>query len=620
MDQRLPLTRRQVLAAAGATAVSTSVGAGLLPPLNRTYDVIVVGGGGAGLSAALGAKRADPKASVLLLEAKITPGGTSFRSGGRVWVPNNADMRAAGLNDPRDMALRYMARLSHPDRYNPAAPLLGLEPRHHAQLGAYYDSGADMLDWYRSTGIMPWEAERGAQLPIANDPLDLNGVFAPDYHPELEENVPKRGRSIIPRHFDPTLLTTTGSNIAIPNYGASIAGIDLIAWLQYGCLVRGVTMLPSHRVTDIKLRHVGARMQVEGVRVRAEAEGLGLLPEMEYKARRGVIFASGGYSKNAQRLAANFQGDRAFSGGGCAVTSAKGDLVDMAERYGFQLENMGQAWYIQNLYEQYKLDPDSLAIPNYLLFQAYWPNGDSMIMVNRKGRRVVNEKTNYHDRTQVHFQPDNRFLVSIFDTHTLTRFAGVGGHVTPLANTLIGPAATPEALRKAILARFNRDPQTKAFGLSADFATQLDATLARFNGFAQSGVDTDFRRGEQPIDIWWHTFCLTFQGVNAGPVKDCISANVDENGQRYPNPTMRPLKPPYFAVILSSGLQDTNGGPAIDEHGRILDTAGQPVEGLYGAGNCIASPAGKGYWGAGGTLGPAVVFGHIAGRHAASRV
>jgi len=620
MDQGLPITRRQLLAAAGASALSSGAGAALLPDTSRMFDVIVVGGGGAGLSAALGAKRADPQASVLLLEAQTTPGGTSFRSGGRLWIPNNADMRSAGLDDPREGALRYMARLAYPERYDARAPLLGLEPRHHALLCAYYDQGADMLDWYRATGIMPWEAERGAQWPIANDPLALNGVFAPDYHPELKENLPKRGRTIIPRHFDPSLLTTQGGSLAVPNYGAGLYGIDLIAWLQYACVARGVTILPNHRVTDLQVRRVGAQLRVEGVQVRVEADGLGLPAELRYGARRGVIFASGGYSKNALRLAANFRGDQAFSGGGCAVTSAQGELVDMAERHGLLLENMGRAWYIQNLYEQYKLDPDSRKIPNYLMFQAYWPNGDSMIMVNRRGRRVVNEKTNYHDRTQVHFEPDNRFLLSVFDQHTLQYFAGVGGQVTPLANTLIGPAPDIETLRRLILERFSRDPQTAAFGLTADFGKQLQATLTRFNGFARRGIDKDFHRGEQPIDLWWHAFCLSFQGVNAGPVQDCISANVDENGTRYPNPTMRPLKAPYYAVIMSSGLQDTNGGPAIDEHGRILDVAGLPVEGLYGAGNCIASPAGKAYWGAGGTLGPALVFGHIAGRHAAGRI
>jgi hypothetical protein len=139
----------------------------------------------------------------------------------------------------------------------------------------------------------------------------------------------------------------------------------------------------------------------------------------------------------------------------------------------------------------------------------------------------------------------------------------------------------------------------------------------RFNGFARAGVDEDFHRGETSIDVWWHAFCLAFHG--GGTSKDCISANTDENGVPYPNPTMRPLAGPYYAVILSSGMQDTKGGPAIDEFGRILDLDENPVAGLYGAGNCIASPAGAGYWGAGGTLGPATVFGHIAGRHAARR-
>lgn len=584
------LSRRQLLVGA--------VVAGVGGLADRSYDVIVVGGGAAGLSAALGVKRADPRASVLVLEAQPLNGGTSIRSGGWLWIPNNADMRAAGLADPRDMALRYMARLAHPASYAPDAPLLGLSPRHHAQLSAYYDNGSDVLDWFRATGALPWDAVRGAGLPLTSDPLGLHGVFAPDYHPELAENVPKRGRSVVPKRFDPTHLTED-LQLGLPNSGSGLGGAYLVAWLTHACVSRGVRFLTNHRVTDLMVS--GGR--VTGVSLNGTV----------LNARRGVIFTSGGFSKNSARVAAEFRGSRALTGGGCAVTSAQGDLVHIAERHGFQLENMDRAWFIQNLYEQYKIDPDSRLAPNYLFFQNYWSNGDSMFMVNRQGVRVVNEKTNYHDRTQVHFAPDNQFLVSVFDSHTLARFAGIGGHVTPLVNTFIGPASTVESLTSKILARFAADPATAAFGLAPSFAAGLSSTLERFNGFAASGVDLDFHRGEQPIDLWWHAFCLTFQGVDAGPVQNCVSANSD-----YPNPTMRPLKPPYYAVILSSGLQDTNGGPAIDAFGRIL-ADDRPVPGLYGAGNCVASPAGHGYWGAGGTLGPAVVFGHVAGRHCASQ-
>jgi 3-oxosteroid 1-dehydrogenase len=337
-----------------------------------------------------------------------------------------------------------------------------------------------------------------------------------------------------------------------------------------------------------------------------------------------VVFAAGGFSKNAAMLDRHFSGDRELTGGGCAVTTASGDLVAIAERHGFMLEFMDEAWFIENVYEQYKKDPDSVITPNYLAFQAYWLNGDSMIVANRRGIRVFNEKTNYDDRTRVHFHPDNRFLFSVFDQHTLEHFPGFGGHVTPAVDTIIGPAGSPAELEGQLRSRLQLDPATAAFGLAEGFADQLASTISRFNGFARNGKDLDFGRGETSIDLWWHAFCLTFQGVNANAagvgVQDCLSANVDENGQPYPNVTMRPLEPPYYAVILSSGLQDTKGGAAIDEHGRILDRKGRPVAGLYGAGNCIASPAGAGYWGAGGTLGPAVVFGHIAGRHAASRV
>jgi len=88
-----------------------------------------------------------------------------------------------------------------------------------------------------------------------------------------------------------------------------------------------------------------------------------------------------------------------------------------------------------------------------------------------------------------------------------------------------------------------------------------------------------------------------------------------------PNPTMHAFAEngPYYAVILVPGVLDTKGGPRIDTRARLLRTDGEPIPGLYGAGNAVASPAGQAYWAGGATLGLAATFGWIAGVDAASR-
>jgi 3-oxosteroid 1-dehydrogenase len=636
------ISRRQMLKGTAATAVGVGLAkaavGGSSPAYGDTdlvYDVVVVGAGAAGFSAALGVLRQDPNAKVVILDARPTYGGTSYRSGGRLWVPNNADMRAAGLNDPRDDAIAYMARLAHPDDYKRKANRNGLQKRHYAQLEAYYDNGADMLDYYRSTKIMPWHAETGVFLPGVADPLSMKGKFAPDYHPEFEENVPKAGRSIMPELFDPTgtMASDLGRTTTVGNFGSSVYGPDVIEWLNLGARQGGVDVHLGTRMVDLVVTKTLTGTAVQGVKTVAVVDGGTTLSEplpylqlpagRTYIARRGVIVTAGGFSKNNAKLAANFTGTNALSGGGCAVVSAVGDLNDMASKYGFKTENMDQAWFVENIYEQYKTDPNSTLSPNYLMFQAYWLAGDSMFVVNRHGQRVTNEKQNYNDRTKAHFAPDNAFLFSVFDKHSYDNFVGLGGQILPVGDSLIGPANSLPELTGLLAARLTKYPETG--GLASDFTAGLAATVERFNGFARTGVDEDFHRGETTIDIWWHAFCLAFHGYDTSTApgvgtKDCISANTDADGNPYPNVTMRPLEGPFYAVVLSSGLQDTKGGPAVDEYGRILDTSGVPVAGLYGAGNCIASPAGQGYWGAGGTLGPATVFGHIAGRHAARRV
>jgi len=144
--------------------------------------------------------------------------------------------------------------------------------------------------------------------------------------------------------------------------------------------------------------------------------------------------------------------------------------------------------------------------------------------------------------------------------------------------------------------------RTGNLSLSADFASNLKATIARYNRFARRGVDEDFSRGAAGYDREWH--------------KVFSPMRTDTHWKPNPHPSwnMHPLRDsgPYYALILAAGALDTNGGPMIDASARVLNTKGQPIPSLYGAGNCIASPSRLAYWGAGHTLAQAMTFGYIA--------
>ena len=197
----------------------------------------------------------------------------------------------------------------------------------------------------------------------------------------------------------------------------------------------------------------------------------------------------------------------------------------------------------------------------------------------------------------------NQFLFMIYDARTASHFAGMEplpakGVVHPAiihADTLaeIGPAIDR---RLASLA-----PRVMRFNLSDHFQSGLAKTVARYNTFAKQGLDADFHRGE-----------TVHEGIFHGPARP---------GNTLPNSMMYPLSEegPYYAVILAAGTYGTRGGPEINPNAQVLHAGGHPIEGLYGAGNCIASPAGGGYWGGGAQIGPAIVYGAIAGEHAAGR-
>ncbi|MNZ88783.1 3-oxosteroid 1-dehydrogenase [compost metagenome] len=196
----------------------------------------------------------------------------------------------------------------------------------------------------------------------------------------------------------------------------------------------------------------------------------------------------------------------------------------------------------------------------------------------------------------------------IFDQRALETFAGNNPIPSDLREVdYVIQGETLAELHNNIQQRLDKlkdriAPQT----LPADFASTLQATIERYNQFAQQGMDGDFKRGAHPAETEWQAY---FSRPRPGK---------EEETRKMPNATMHPLadKGPYYAVILAPGALDTNAGPMIDEEARILSASGEPIPGLYGAGNCINSPTGTAYLGAGGTIGPAMTFGFIAARSA----
>jgi succinate dehydrogenase/fumarate reductase flavoprotein subunit len=523
-------------------------------------DVIAVGSGASGGAAA--AIAAGAGASVLVLEKAGYTGGTTAKSGGVMWVPNNPIMRSAGIPDDRAAALRYLARTAYPTQYAADHPTLGLTRGAYRLLEAFYDHGCAVLD--RLTELGAWE---------------LEPVPYPDYYADLPEDLAPLGRVIQPRFPD-------GWRRGIdPTGGQLLADALLRVAVEHGADVRtGAEVV--HLVRDDDGRVIGVEARV-GVRTAI------------FLARRGVIFGSGGFVHDRELARAYLRGPVL---GGAASETASGDFVRIGIEAGAQLGNMSHAWWDQVVVEH------AITVPSTIK-DVYSPYGDSMLMVNKHGVRVVNEKAVYNERSQAHFAWDasryeypNLLLFWIFDQAVcddprVSRFRWpipMPGEPFPgfviRADTLDELAAQIR-LRVAALA-----PHTGGLTVADGFEEHVATTIERFNGFAITGVDADFLRGESRIERTW-----------AGEPREGLT-----------NPTLAPLSPagPYHCVILGPGALDTKGGPVIDEHARVVAVDGTPIPGLYGAGNCIASPAGQAYWGPGGTIGPAVVFGAIAAAHA----
>ncbi|WP_284278820.1 FAD-dependent oxidoreductase, partial [Sphingobium jiangsuense] len=534
---------------------------------DREADLVCVGSGAAASSAAVTASAAG--ASAIVLEKMPILGGTTAKSGGVCWIFNHFILREQGIADPKADALKYMVRYGYPRHYDPASPTLGLDERRYKVAEAFYDHGAAAVDHLREIGAVQFKQFRLFQVDRP----------APDYADHLPENKVPTGRALEP---------AVGS-------GSSEGGGSLATQLHAFLKQKNIPVMTDTKVTRILRNEEGRVIGVE-----AEQGG----KTLRIKANKGVVFGTGGYSHNVELCNTH----QPYVYGSCSLPGSTGDFIPLAQEAGAMMGDLSLAWRSQVVLGE-ALANRGVGLGAFVL------PGDSMILVNKYGKRIVNEKRDYNDRTQAHFPYDpaheeypNHLMFMLFDERSIDAFGGAFPFPVKKSEQphLLEGASWDELFGKIAAQIKGWEGRTGGVRLAPDFAANAKATIAKFNDYAKAGVDPEFDRGKYLYDREWHLlFSARREGTKFPP-------------NPYPNTVMHPFAEsgPYYCVVLAPGTLDTAGGPQINEHAQVVSARGEPIPGLYAAGNCVASPTGQAYLGAGGTIGPAVTFGYIAANHA----
>ena len=555
-------------------------------------DLLVVGSGAAGFAAALTASHAG--LDVLMVEKEPQFGGSTAYSAGVIWIPGNRHGRALGIPDSKEEALRYLQQeagnrlnldLANAflDNCNPAVEFI--ENNTYVR----YEAVPIWADYHPTK---PGAAQGGRSLlPLPFDGRRLGRRFA-DLRPPLTTMMAfggmMLGRGDLPHVFKMTRSVRSALHVAgmTARYafdrlsharGTRLAnGNALIAALALSAEERGIDLWLSSPVVELTPRDgavVGAIVQREGKR-------------QEISARRGVVLACGGFPADDElkrRYYGHVRDGRKHRS--APPPGNRGDGIRLGQTVGGALAEdvaYAAAWVPVSLVPQ----PDGSTLP----FPHFYERGKpGYIAVDATGRRFTNESASYHDFVPAMVEACRGLAETscwlLCDHRAIRRYGmgAIGPAPLPLGPHLKSGYLIAAASWAELAGRMGVDPAA------------LQATIDQFNPNAARGVDPDFGKGTDA----YHRF-------NGDPTHG-------------PNPCLAPLeRAPFYAMKLIPGDIGTFLGLRVDANARVLDGQGAPIPGLYAAGNDMTSVMGGTYPGAGITIGPALTFGYIAARHAAS--
>lgn len=558
------------------------------PPLKSEVDVVVVGSGNGALTAAITAHDLA-KADVVVVEKAEHFGGTSALSGGGVWVPNNRYAKAAGAQDSYEEALTYLQHtipeeIARPDmieRYLQAAPEM-IDFLHdntrvrYQSLKKYPDYFTDLPGSREGHRSMEPETINITELKDDLDRFLTGGVMYIFYKYAITQvegqvligKLKGWGKIMARMMFNyytdfSWLIKRKGFSRRTGGGGAGVIRLFLSA-KDRGIPVYTQTPFESLITEDGKV--VGVVVSQNGVK-------------KEIRARKGVILAAGGFEQN-QDMREQYLPKPTNKKWSAGCKTNTGDAIQAAQALGAQTGLMHEAWWCTT-----KVLPDR-PYPFLGIINKSLPGS---IVVNKAGKRFSNESQNYIS-----------FLKETFATHTdenpcMPMYMVFDSHFRKTRN--VWPAALPDFMipksyyEDGLIAKADT---LEELGAKLGIDPQgLSSTVERFNGFVDKGKDEDFQRGDAAYDRYYG------------------------DPEYQPNPCLGKIqKGPFWAIRLDGGDFGTQGGMVTNVNGQVMHESGEPIEGLYAAGNCTMAVLPT-YPGPGSTLGPAMTFGYLAGKHIA---